>query len=296
MPELTRAVARSSPPATSRRPSPRSSEGVKRGDRFQTLLGITGSGKSATIAWTIEAGAEAHADPRPQQEPRRPAGPGDEGVLPARTGWSTSSATTTTTSPRRTSPRATPTSRRTRRSTTRSTGCATRPPRRSSPGATRSSSPRSPASTAWATRTSTGASCWSSTPGVDYDQRSILRRLVDLQYDRNDLTLGRGKFRVRGDTIEVHPAYDETVLRIEMFGDTVERLTIGRPADGRAAERARASSSSSRPRTTSPARSGCGGRSPDRGRAAGAAGLLRARRASCSRRSACACAPSTTWR
>ena len=68
--------------------------------------------------------------------------------------------------------------------------------------------------------------------GVDYDQRSILRRLVDLQYDRNDMTLGRGKFRVRGDTIEVHPAYDETVLRIEMFGDTVERLTIVDPLTG----------------------------------------------------------------
>ncbi len=40
---------------------------------------------------------------------------------------------------------------------------------------------------------------------VDYDMRNILRRLVDMQYDRNDATLGRGKFRVRGDTIEVHP-------------------------------------------------------------------------------------------
>jgi excinuclease ABC subunit B len=62
--------------------------------------------------------------------------------------------------------------------------------------------------------------------GVDYDMRAILRRLVDLQYDRNDLTLGRGKFRVRGDTIEIHPAYEESVLRVEMFGDTVERLTV----------------------------------------------------------------------
>ncbi|MFT4657679.1 MAG: excinuclease ABC subunit B [Candidatus Aldehydirespiratoraceae bacterium] len=61
--------------------------------------------------------------------------------------------------------------------------------------------------------------------GVDYDMRSILRRLVDMQYDRNDMTLGRGNFRVRGDTIEVHPAYEENVLRIEMFGDTVERIT-----------------------------------------------------------------------
>ncbi|MGE0881425.1 MAG: excinuclease ABC subunit UvrB [Acidimicrobiia bacterium] len=68
--------------------------------------------------------------------------------------------------------------------------------------------------------------------GVEYDQRSILRKLVDLQYDRNDMTLGRGKFRVRGDTIEVHPAYDETVLRIEMFGDEVERLAIVDPLTG----------------------------------------------------------------
>jgi excinuclease ABC subunit B len=68
--------------------------------------------------------------------------------------------------------------------------------------------------------------------GVDYDQRSILRKLVDLQYDRNDMTLGRGKFRVRGDTIEVHPAYEETVLRVEMFGDTVERLTVVDPLTG----------------------------------------------------------------
>jgi excinuclease ABC subunit B len=68
--------------------------------------------------------------------------------------------------------------------------------------------------------------------GVDYDQRSILRRLVDLQFDRNDLTLGRGKFRVRGDTIEVHPSYEETVLRIEMFGDTVDRITVVDPLTG----------------------------------------------------------------
>ena len=68
--------------------------------------------------------------------------------------------------------------------------------------------------------------------GVDYDQRSILRRLVDLQFDRNDLTLGRGKFRVRGDTIEVHPSYEEHVVRIEMFGDTIDRITIVDPLTG----------------------------------------------------------------
>ncbi len=68
--------------------------------------------------------------------------------------------------------------------------------------------------------------------GVDYDQRSILRRLVDLQFDRNDLTLGRGKFRVRGDTIEIHPSYEESVIRIEMFGDTVDRITVVDPLTG----------------------------------------------------------------
>ncbi|MEZ5260060.1 MAG: DEAD/DEAH box helicase family protein [Ilumatobacteraceae bacterium] len=55
---------------------------------------------------------------------------------------------------------------------------------------------------------------------------------VDLQFDRNDQSLGRGKFRVRGDTIEVHPSYEESVLRIEMFGDTVERLTVIDPLTG----------------------------------------------------------------
>ena len=68
--------------------------------------------------------------------------------------------------------------------------------------------------------------------GVDYDMRSILRRLVDMQYDRNDMTLGRGNFRVRGDTIEIHPAYEENVLRVEMFGDTVERITTIDPITG----------------------------------------------------------------
>jgi excinuclease ABC subunit B len=68
--------------------------------------------------------------------------------------------------------------------------------------------------------------------GVDYDMRSILRRLVDLQFDRNDQVLGRGRFRVRGDTLEVHPSYEESVLRVEMFGDTVERLSVIDPITG----------------------------------------------------------------
>jgi excinuclease ABC subunit B len=61
--------------------------------------------------------------------------------------------------------------------------------------------------------------------GEELDQRGILRRLVDMQYERNDQNLVRGKFRVRGDTIEVHPAYEEFAVRIELFGDEIERIT-----------------------------------------------------------------------
>src|SRR5690349_2335770 len=62
-------------------------------------------------------------------------------------------------------------------------------------------------------------------PGEVHDHRDILGKLVDMQYERNDMNLVRGKFRVRGDTIELHPAYDETAVRIELFGDEVERIT-----------------------------------------------------------------------
>ena len=68
--------------------------------------------------------------------------------------------------------------------------------------------------------------------GGTYDQRSILRRLVDMQYERNDMNLTRGKFRVRGDTIEIHRAYDETAVRIELFGDEVDRMTVVDPLTG----------------------------------------------------------------
>jgi len=62
-------------------------------------------------------------------------------------------------------------------------------------------------------------------PGEQHDQRALLRQLVELQYERNDANLVRGKFRVRGDTIELHPAYEETAVRVELFGDEVERIT-----------------------------------------------------------------------
>jgi len=74
------------------------------------------------------------------------------------------------------------------------------------------------------------------TRGLEMDQRAILRQLVDMQYERNDMNFIRGKFRVRGDTIEVHPAYDETGVRIELFGDTVERISRVDPLTGEVLE------------------------------------------------------------
>ncbi|MCC6790360.1 MAG: excinuclease ABC subunit UvrB [Thermomicrobiales bacterium] len=60
----------------------------------------------------------------------------------------------------------------------------------------------------------------------------ILRHLIDIQYDRNDLTLVRGTFRVRGDTLDVFPAYEEIAIRIEFFGDEIERIVEIDPLTG----------------------------------------------------------------
>ncbi|MEI8055814.1 MAG: excinuclease ABC subunit UvrB [Actinomycetes bacterium] len=68
--------------------------------------------------------------------------------------------------------------------------------------------------------------------GQEYDRDQLLRRLVSIQYTRNDLAFTRGTFRVRGDTIEVFPVYEENPVRIEMFGDDVERLMSLHPVTG----------------------------------------------------------------
>src|ERR1700755_801947 len=60
--------------------------------------------------------------------------------------------------------------------------------------------------------------------GDERDRDSILRRLVEIQYTRNDMTFTRGTFRVRGDTLEIFPVYEEHAVRVEFFGDEVERL------------------------------------------------------------------------
>ncbi len=68
--------------------------------------------------------------------------------------------------------------------------------------------------------------------GHDYEQRAILARLVDMAYERNEFSFARGKFRVRGDTIDILPAYEESAFRVELFGDTVERLVRMDPLTG----------------------------------------------------------------
>jgi excinuclease ABC subunit B len=200
------------------------SEGVRRGDRFQTLLGITGSGKSATIAWTIEAVQRPTLIIAPNKSlaaqlanemreffPRnrveyfvsyydyyQP-----EAYLPSSDTYIEKDSSINDEIDRL----------------------------------------RHSATSALLTRRDTivvaSVSCiyGLGSPeeyadrilhvqrGAEQDQRAILRRLVDMQYERNDANLVRGKFRVRGDTIEVHPAYEEHAVRIELFGDEIERIT-----------------------------------------------------------------------
>ena len=206
-------------------------KGINRGDRFQTLLGITGSGKSATMAWTIEAVQRPTLILAPNKslaaqlaQEMKEFFPKNrveyfvsyydyyqpEAYIPSSdTFIEKDSAINDEIDRLRHSATA---ALLTRRDTivVASVSCIYG---MGDPGEYR-------------------GNLLELHVGVDYDQRSILKRLVDLQYDRNDLALGRGNFRVRGDTIEVHPAYDETVTRFEMFGDTVERITIVDPVTG----------------------------------------------------------------
>src|SRR6187455_2814162 len=76
------------------------------------------------------------------------------------------------------------------------------------------------------------ANCQILLKGGDVDRDELLRKLVYLQYNRNDQALGRGTFRVRGDTLEVFPAYAETAFRASFFGDEVERLQHFDPLTG----------------------------------------------------------------
>jgi len=209
--------------------------GLERGDRFQTLLGITGSGKSATIAWTIEQAQRPTLVIAPNKSLAaqlanefREFFPDNrveyfvsyydyyqpEAYMPSSDTYIEKDSSVNDEIDRL----------------------------------------RHSASSALLTRRDTivvaSVSCIYGLGdpteykdqllvvrvGEEHDQRSILRKLVDIQYERNDMNLVRGKFRVRGDTIEVHPAYDETAVRIELFGDEIESITVVDPLTGERVE------------------------------------------------------------
>lgn len=69
-------------------------------------------------------------------------------------------------------------------------------------------------------------------PGMEKSREEILRKLVDIQYNRNDMAFERGSFRVRGDIIDIYPAGNETAVRIELFGDEVESIKEINPLTG----------------------------------------------------------------
>ena len=70
-------------------------------------------------------------------------------------------------------------------------------------------------------------------PGQEYDRDELLRRLVEIRYERNDVAFGRNMFRVRGDTVELYPAYyKDKAIRVEFFGDEIDRITEFHPITG----------------------------------------------------------------
>ncbi len=73
--------------------------------------------------------------------------------------------------------------------------------------------------------------------GQEIPRRDLLNRLIGLLYERNDVDFSRGKFRVRGETIEIFPAYEETAVRLETFGDRIERISVVNPLTGEIVQR-----------------------------------------------------------
>ncbi len=207
------------------------SEGIVEGKRFQTLLGITGSGKSATIAWTIEKtqrptlviapnkslAAQLANELReffPQNRVEYFVSYYDyyqpEAYMPASDTYIEKDSSVNDEIDRLR--HASTSALLTRRDTiiVASVSCIYG-----------LGSPQEYMTQLLVVRS-----------GEEYEQRGILQQLIGMQYDRNDLNLIRGNFRVRGDSIEIHPAYEENVVRIEFFGDTVDRIRFVDPLTG----------------------------------------------------------------
>ncbi|MBN2028143.1 MAG: excinuclease ABC subunit UvrB [Actinobacteria bacterium] len=73
--------------------------------------------------------------------------------------------------------------------------------------------------------------------GKEYNLRDVLARLVDMQYERNQYDIARGHFRLKGDTLEIYPSYEEKVIRAEFFGDELDRISVIDPLSGEIASR-----------------------------------------------------------
>jgi excinuclease ABC subunit B len=68
--------------------------------------------------------------------------------------------------------------------------------------------------------------------GMEVNQRELLRDLASVQYSRNDMEIGRGRFRVRGDVLEIGPAYEDRIIRVEFFGDEIDAIRYVDPVTG----------------------------------------------------------------
>ena len=127
------------------------------------------------------------------------------------------------------------------------------------------------------------------------DRDGLLRKLVSIQYTRNDVALARGTFRVRGDTLEILPAYADTAFRLVLFGDELEHLQHFDPLTGEVIATPRARRHL--PATHYNVREGMidDARRRDRRASSTSAARSSRRRASCWSLTACASAPTTTW-
>ena len=132
--------------------------------------------------------------------------------------------------------------------------------------------------------------------GQRIGREQMLRKLVEIQYERNDFDFGRGTFRVRGDIVEVYPSYEEQALRIELFGDEVDGLVTFDPLTGQDAPPPRQDRGLPEVALRRAARADEAGGRVDQGGAGVVPRRSSRRRASCSRRSACTSGRCSTWR
>ena len=182
------------------------------------------------------------------------------------------------------------------RSTPRSSGCGTPPPTRCSAGAT--SIVVSTVSCIYGLGSARGVPRGHGRAAGRHAASTATRSSASsssMQYQRNDVDFSRGKFRVRGDTIEIIPVYEEHAIRIEMFGDEIEALYSLHPLTGDVVKKLDAVSVFPGSHYVASTGRDAARDRHDQGGARGAARASSSARASCSRRSGCACArPSTS--